>query len=144
VLVALGSVLTLAQPALARRLARDAADRTRTIALTAGTFLTSLYGGYFGSGVGVIFLAVLGLFLADTMTRLNAGKTVLQAIANGSAGLVYCVVAPVNWQVAGILAVSSAAAAPLGTRFATRISPLKLRYMIGTAGLLSAALIAFG
>ena len=34
----------------------------------------AVYGGYFGAGLGVILLAVLGLVLDDTLTRLNALK----------------------------------------------------------------------
>src|SRR5512133_1558813 len=38
------------------------------------TGLGSVYGGYFGAGLGVILIAALGLTLEDTLTRLNALK----------------------------------------------------------------------
>ncbi|HYA14290.1 MAG TPA: sulfite exporter TauE/SafE family protein, partial [Syntrophales bacterium] len=41
-----------------------------TLALTSA----AVYGGYFGAGMSVIVLAVLGLVLDDTLTRLNALK----------------------------------------------------------------------
>ena len=38
----------------------------------AGYLIVGWIGGYFGAGLGVISLAVLGLTLDDTLTRLNA------------------------------------------------------------------------
>ncbi|MCX5894068.1 MAG: sulfite exporter TauE/SafE family protein, partial [Deltaproteobacteria bacterium] len=40
-------------------------------------FLAAIYGGYFGAGLSVIVLAVLGLVLEDTLTRLNALKQII-------------------------------------------------------------------
>jgi len=34
-------------------------------------FFGAIYGGYFGAGLGIILLAVFGLVLTDTLTRLN-------------------------------------------------------------------------
>ena len=49
-------------------------------------FLAAVYGGYFGAGLSVILLAVLGLVLPDSLTRLNALK---QAVS-------FCTNTPVN------------------------------------------------
>ncbi len=47
--------------------------------------LASIYGGYFGAGLGVIELAILGLFLKDNLTRLNALKQLLSLVVNVAA-----------------------------------------------------------
>ncbi len=44
--------------------------------------IAAVYGGYFGAGLGVITLAVLGLALHDTLTRLNAIKQFIAFFAN--------------------------------------------------------------
>ena len=58
------AALFAAQPALRRALDRGSAHpRTRPVLLVAGVFAASVYGGYFGAAMGVMFLAVLGLAL---------------------------------------------------------------------------------
>lgn len=141
-LVAVASVLTLAQPALARRVDRARARRN-AVGLGAGIFAVSIYGGYFGSGIGVLFIAVLGIFLVDTMPRLNASKTVLQAMANGVAGILFAFLGPVRWWLVLILAVSSAAGGPLGARLSLRLPADRLRGIIGVLGLASAVYLGF-
>jgi uncharacterized protein len=88
------SAVTLAQPALARRLTRTATDRRG--ALHRIIEATSVYGGYFGTGIGLVFIAALGIFVNETPARLNAVKTVLQLVSNGLAGIVFALAAPVD------------------------------------------------
>lgn len=42
----------------------------------------SVYGGYFGAGMGILMLAVLGLFIDGTIHELNAVKTWLGLLIN--------------------------------------------------------------
>jgi uncharacterized membrane protein YfcA len=141
-LLGIGAALSLAQPFLARRLATVRPSRN-TMALMVTTFLTAVYGGYFGSGVGVIFFALLGVFAAETIHRMNAVKTVLQALANGAAGLLFCFIAPVNWPVAITLGFSTAVGGPLGARLSRHIPAAGIRYSIGVIGLAAATTLAF-
>ena len=71
---------------------------------TGGTFLTGIYGGYFGAAQGVILLAVLRLAFADDLQRLNAVKNVLAALANGVAAVLFVAVAHVAWEAAALIA----------------------------------------
>ena len=142
VLVGLASVLTLAQPVISRKVSQTP-SRRNTTALTVGIFAVSVYGGYFGSGIGVLFIAVLGIFVADRLARLNAAKTVLQALANGVAGVLFAFLAPVHWWLVLILSVSSAAGGPVGARMSSRIPAPALRLTIGVLGLASAVALAF-
>jgi hypothetical protein len=48
----------------------------------------------FGTGIGLLFLAVLGLFVDDDLRHLNAVKNVLALVSNGVAGVLFAVVAP--------------------------------------------------
>lgn len=45
-------------------------------------FFAAIYGGYFGAGLGVMMLAMLGLVLDDSLTRLNALKQSLSFVIN--------------------------------------------------------------
>ncbi|GAB3878810.1 hypothetical protein GCM10029964_030060 [Kibdelosporangium lantanae] len=90
----------------------------------------------------MILFAVLGLFSKATTHELNAVKTVLQAIANGVAGLLFCFIAPVNWPVTIVFGLSTAVAGPIGAHLSRKIPPAPLRYVIGTLGLAAAVKFA--
>jgi uncharacterized membrane protein YfcA len=104
----------------------------------------SVYGGYFGAGLSVIVLAVLGLVLDDTLTRLNALKQVVSFSVN-TAAAVYFILSPrAEWSaplVAAVvvMAVSSLVGGALGGRLAGRIDPETLRWLIVGIGILIAA-----
>jgi uncharacterized membrane protein YfcA len=139
VLLLLASAITLAQPALAR-LARDS-HRDGQGPLWASIAAISAYGGYFGTGIGVLFFAALGVFVEETPPRLNATKQVLALVCNGVAGILFAFVAPVDWWLVLILGVSSFAGGPLGVR-ASRVIPAHvLRVVIATAGAIAATVL---
>jgi uncharacterized protein len=138
-LLGLGAILTLLQPVVAKKLR---AMSVHSGPPWAATFVTAAYGGYFGVGVGVIFFALLGMFAKGTTHELNAVKTVLQALANGVAGLLFCFIAPVNWPVTIVFGLSTAVAGPIGAHLSRKIPPAPLRYTIGMLGLAAAVKFA--
>lgn len=133
------SALTLAQPALARRIAHDASYRRGALHRTIEA--TSVYGGYFGTGIGLVFMAALGIFVDEAPAQLNAVKTVLQLVSNGVAGIVFALVAPVHWPVAAALAAGTLVGGRAGAWTAERISPDALRATIATIGLGASVLL---
>ncbi|HLI24578.1 MAG TPA: sulfite exporter TauE/SafE family protein [Acidimicrobiales bacterium] len=141
VLLGVGAIITLVQPAISR-VVNQSETRRNAAALIGGVFVVAVYGGYFGSGIGVLFIALLTIFVAETLPRLNAFKTVLQALSNGVAGILFAVFAPVNWWLALTLAVSSAAGGPVGARLSLLIPAKWLRLVIGVLGLVAAVLLA--
>jgi uncharacterized protein len=146
VLIGLGVVLVIGGKPIA---ARIAARHQGTGGLPAsgawwvwpGILLLGIYGGYFGAAQGVLLMAVMGLGVPDTLQRLNGTKNVLAAIVNAVAGAIFVVVADVDWQVAGIIAVSSVIGAQLGARFGRLLPDVALRAAIVVVGLV--ALVAF-
>lgn len=138
-LLGLGAVLTLVQPLVVTRLRTTSVHKG---SLVATVFLTSIYGGYFGTGIGVIFFGLLGLFATGTVHELNAVKTMLQGLANGVAGVLFCFIAPVNWPVTLTFGLCTAIAGPLGATLSRKIPPTPLRYTIGVAGLAAAVTLA--
>ena len=64
---------------------RAAIDRRRpqgahAAALPTVNFGAAVYGGYFGAGLGIMMLAVLGILVAEPMRRLNALKSTMALI----------------------------------------------------------------
>jgi uncharacterized membrane protein YfcA len=96
--------------------------------------LASIYGGYFGAGLSVIELAVLGLFLKDNLTRINALKQVLSLVVNVAAALFFLFSGPVIWSVAMVVAIGALIGGLLGGKLAGRISPSSLRWTVVTIG----------
>jgi hypothetical protein len=98
-------------------------------------FLAAIYGGYFGAGLGVMMLAVLGLVLDDSLTRLNALKQSLSFVINVAAAIFFLFSGHVLWLTALVMAMGALAGGALGGRLAGRIQPTSLRRVVITVGL---------
>lgn len=131
-LILAASVLTLFQPMLTRR--THPASRSRR-GLHAAVDAVAVYGGYFGTGMGLLFLAALGLFVDDTTRHLNATKNVLQALSNGLAGVVFAFVAPVHWLAATVMAGGSLLGGQAGAWASGRIPSSALRVAAAAIGI---------
>ena len=92
--------------------------------------LASIYGGYFGAGLGVIELAILGLFLKDNLTRLNALKQLLSLVVNVAASWFFLFSNHVYWSAAIVVAIGSLIGGLLGGKLARIISPSYLRQTV--------------
>lgn len=145
VLILLGVVLVAVQPWISRQVASRRGDddgpRPDPWWVWPATLATGVYGGYFGAAQGVILMGVLGIGIHEALQRLNAVKNVLAAIVNGVAGLVFAVVADVDWRLVLVIAVGSVAGAQLGARFGRRLPSPVLRGLIVVVGLV--ALVSF-
>jgi uncharacterized membrane protein YfcA len=126
------------------RLSRVVAERRSRVVehggfeLWIGIFLTGIYGGYFGAAQGVILLALLGIFIAENLQRLNAVKNVLALIANGVAAVLFVFFADVNWTIVVLIAVGSVVGAQLGAHVGRRLPAGALRAVIVVVGLVAA------
>lgn len=136
VLLLLASVVTALQPKLVELTSRvDEQNHRGWLRAVVGG--VALYGGYFGTGIGVLFIAVLGLFVKDSLRRLNATKTLLQLLSNGIAGILFVFVAPVHWVAAAVLAVGGTIGAPVGGRLARHVPAGTLRLVVCVVGVLA-------
>ncbi|HEY4376640.1 MAG TPA: sulfite exporter TauE/SafE family protein [Acidimicrobiales bacterium] len=98
-------------------------------------FAVSVYGGYFGAGLSILLLAVLGIAVHDTLPRLNAVKQLLALVVQGTAALFFLTSHKIYWIVALVMAVTSLAGGALGGRMADRVKPARLRAMVVVIGL---------
>jgi uncharacterized membrane protein YfcA len=98
---------------------------------------TGVYGGYFGAAQGVLLLAILGIFLADTLQRHNALKNVLAAVVNGVAAVVFIFAADVDWAAAGLIAAGSVLGGALGASIGRRLPAPVLRAIIVVVGIVA-------
>ncbi len=96
--------------------------------------LAAVYGGYFGAGLSVIVLAVLGLLLDDSLTRLNALKQVVGLVVNVAAAVLFLFSGEVVWPAAAAMAVGALAGGSVGGRLAGTIRPTTLRRVVVAIG----------
>ncbi len=101
-------------------------------------FLAAIYGGYFGAGLSVIVLAVLGLVIDDNLTRLNALKQGISFSVNVAAALFFVFSGQVLWLVALVMAVGALLGGVAGGRLAGRVRPSFLRGLVVTIGIIVA------
>jgi len=98
--------------------------------------LTAIYGGYFGAGQSVIVLSVLGLFLDDTLTRLNALKQCITLGSNVAAAVFFLFSGMILWPVAVVMAAGALIGGAAGGRLAGRINPDLLRWTVVIIGVI--------
>ena len=93
-------------------------------------FLTAIYGGYCGAGLGVILIAVLGLLIDDSLVKLNALKQAISLSVNVSAAIYFCFSDQVNWPVAIVMFFGSIVGGLFGGKTATIVRPVILRWAV--------------
>lgn len=143
-LVVLGSLLLAVQGRVTARVRRlpGGAGGMRSPLLHAATAVAAAYGAYFGGGLGVVLLAVLGLFVADDLQRLNGLKSALSLTINGVALVAFSLYGPVVWSSVAVLAPTALLGGYLGARVARRLDPAKLRGVVVVLGLVVGVLLA--
>jgi uncharacterized membrane protein YfcA len=97
-------------------------------------FLAAIYGGYFGAGLSVIVLAVLGLVLNDNLTRLNALKQGIAFVTNVAAAIFFVFSGKVNWIVVLVMAIGALLGGALGGKLAGKVKPNTLRVLVVAIG----------
>lgn len=129
-LVAFASLALLLQPKI-RELA-GGRDLPRVFA--AALFVVAVYGGYFGAGAGVIFLALTLICTSESIWRASILKSYLLGVANLVAAIGFAFFGPVHWVAAAAMAVGAFAGGWCGPPLVKRIPPNLLRVAVAVAG----------
>ena len=91
--------------------------------IVAGQALLGIYGGYFGGGVGMMLTAMWGLLTGATPAALAAPRTLMLAVANTAATIVFVVSGMVAWTLCVPMMIGSIAGGYLGALVGRRLSP---------------------
>jgi len=101
--------------------------------------VTSIYGGFFGAGMGVMMLATLGLSQTGDYHRLNALKNMLAMVIAAVAIVVFVWGGVVAWPQAAVMIPGVALGGWSGVWAAKRVPQVYMRWVVIIVGLLLAA-----
>ncbi|WP_072804680.1 sulfite exporter TauE/SafE family protein [Rhodococcoides yunnanense] len=130
-LVAFAAVALLLQPKLRKMSGHREFPTLYPIAL----FFVAIYGGYFGAGAGVIFLALALVCTSDSIWRASVLKSFFLGVANLVAAVIFAFSGEVNWLAALALALGAFAGGYCGPPVVKVIPPTVLRIAVGICGL---------
>jgi uncharacterized protein len=118
--------------------ARSAGRRSHAVLELCAVTGASIYGGYFGAGLGIMLMAVLGLFSDLPFNRLNAVKQLLSFLVNVSAAAFLVFSGKVEWTLVVVMAPASLIGGHLGGKLASSLPPKKLRAAVIALGVVVA------
>ena len=137
--------LFILQRPLMRRLSKRGAapavsdvERTRhwpPVPLLVFQFLVSVYGGYFGAGMGILMLASLGIMGLTNIHRMNGLKNWGGMCANLVAAAAFAFSSLVSWPVALAMGVGSVTGGYIGSHAAQRVPQKLVRGAVTLIGL---------
>ncbi|WP_029689270.1 sulfite exporter TauE/SafE family protein [Thermoanaerobacter sp. A7A] len=93
-------------------------------------FLTSLYGGYFAAGIGILMLATLGIAGITDIHTANGIKNLLSLFINVTSGLVLLFSGKVVWPFAIILMIGFALGGYWGAKVSQRFDNKKVKNFV--------------
>jgi uncharacterized membrane protein YfcA len=129
-LVLLACGLLAIQPLVSRWITRAHHAHPAPTHLVAAVGVASIYGGYFGAGLGIVLLAALGLTLEEPLQRLNAVKQVLSLTVAVVSALGVAVFGDVAWVSALVVGVGTLVGGRVGVGLARRLPEPVLRTAI--------------
>ncbi|MFY9713403.1 MAG: sulfite exporter TauE/SafE family protein, partial [Microbacterium sp.] len=89
---------------------------------------------YFNAGLGIMMLGVLGVFLSDSLQKLNALKSVLSVVASAVSLGYFVIFATISWPAAAIMAITGLLGGWSGAAVGRRLPVALLRWSIVTFG----------
>jgi uncharacterized membrane protein YfcA len=139
-LILAATLLLAAQEMISRRLklfseAQGQATTGWVLFAVLFQLFVSIYGGYFGAGMGILMLAALGLMGLRDLHQMNGLKNVLAICINGVAAVYFIGRGAVIWSDVLLMAVSSILGGSAGARLAHRLGRKFIRRTVVVIGL---------
>lgn len=98
-------------------------------------FLAAIYGGYFGGGLGIVLLALLGALGMTDIHAMNAFKTVLSATVNGPPVIIFALAKVIYWPQALLVMIGFVVGGFLGGHYGQRLPQVWVRAFVMGVGI---------
>jgi uncharacterized membrane protein YfcA len=96
--------------------------------------VVAVYGGFFGGGMGILFLASFALMGMTNIHRMNAYKTVLTSCINAITVIPFVMAGVILWQEGAIAAIGAAIGGYISAHYAQKIAPILVRRFVIIVG----------
>jgi uncharacterized protein len=98
--------------------------------VTIAQLLISIYGGYFGAGMGILMLAAYALANFGNINTMNGVRSLLGLAINGVAIAWFIVQGAITWKPALVMVAGATVTGYAGAAIARRISPVTVRRVV--------------
>ena len=105
-------------------------SRARLGAVMALQLVISIYGGFFGGGIGILMLASLALMGLENIHTMNALKTLLAACINGVSVIIFVIAGLIYWPQAAVMIVAAIIGGYGGAYYAQKIDQKLVRNFV--------------
>lgn len=136
-LILFATLLFLAQGVVARLIHPSAEKPKRAPLIWPAVlfqFLVSIYGGFFGAGIGILMLATLGFIGLTDIHQMNALKNILSSLINVVASIMFICRGLVDWPKVGIMTLGAIAGYFLGSHYSQKIPQIWVRRIVLAIG----------
>lgn len=133
-LVGFATLLYVVQPWLAAHLHHAGSPGLRRVLLQAGTFVLSVYGGYFAAGVGIMLLALFGITMAIDRHAQTAMRMAVSVVVQVIAATVFLFAADYDLKAAAAIGLGALLGGTIGARLARRLPATWFRVAVVVLG----------
>jgi uncharacterized membrane protein YfcA len=111
-------------------------DATTAAIVAASVFelVVSVYGGYFGGGVGIVNLAMLAAVGMTDIHAMNAFKSILGVAINGVAAVVFIAKGAIYWPQGTVMIVGALIGGYFGAHYAQKLPQVWIRNFVILVG----------
>lgn len=131
-LILFAAGLLAAQGPVARWVSRKMPSTSTSVppALWLAQLAISVYGGYFGAGIGILMLAAMAIFLPDTLQHANGLKVLFGLLINGIAAVYFLLAGSVYIPQAALMTITSVLGGWAGAHLAQRLPAGIMRVVV--------------
>lgn len=143
-LILVAAILLAVQPIVARMSKQALAHAKpatggKLALLAVAQLLVAIYGGYFGAGIGILMLSALAYMGLRDVHEMNALKTLLASLINGTAAAWFISEGKVEWSYAIPMAVAAVFGGYAGARLSLKFPAAQVRKFVTGLGFVLAA-----
>lgn len=146
-LILFATVLFMLQGFASRRLPKrlhasgSSPGRRYLLAALFFQFLVSIYGGYFGAGIGILMLATLGFMGFQDIHQMNTLKSVLGSLINLVAAAWFTASGLIDWPRMGLMTAGAVVGYYAASTYSQRLPQKAVRHLISAIGLIITAVM---